>query len=68
MVLSAFATIPMSAEITNTEKTSSDVLWSVNFDDYDKYVENNEGATVATYLASKGITKEAVLSLFLTEN
>lgn len=53
-VISAFAAVPMGAESTGTSQTTSDsdVLWSVDFDDY-------AGTDLTAYLASKGINRNA---------
>lgn len=74
MLVSAFALLPVSAaeSIDDTKEEdvtkNSDVLWSLDFDDYGDYMAKNPSGTVNAYLESKGIFPSGCAGVITDQN
>ena len=74
MLVSVFALLPVSAAENNdnTEEEgvtkNSDVLWSLDFDDYGDYMAKNPSGTVNTYLESKGLFPNGCAGVITDQN
>ena len=55
MIASSLVFLPVSAAESESTKSNSDLLWSLDFDGYDAYIGANSGATLSSYLKASGI-------------